>query len=194
MAFKHCISFATDLAAKFGCNRFRITPDIVSSFCSPPPEVAALFDSNLSRCPFLGQVLNSDLLLCTGFDWEHAVLFLCHMFTQGPMTDTKIEQSYGRCLGRQQLLAISMEISFRVKKQKRLVAALYLQSIKTLLTLELRQYSKSGSMFSSCVPVAASSDCSRLGNTIGLCSPVRVRPAQAEQKSCPMSLAVDFAL
>ena len=30
MAFKHCISFATYLAANFGCNRFRITPDIVS--------------------------------------------------------------------------------------------------------------------------------------------------------------------
>ena len=30
MAFKHRISFATDLAANFGCYRFRIAPDIVS--------------------------------------------------------------------------------------------------------------------------------------------------------------------
>ena len=30
MDFKHHISFATDMAANFGCNRFRITPDIVS--------------------------------------------------------------------------------------------------------------------------------------------------------------------
>ena len=30
MAFKHHISFATDLAPNFGCDRFRITPDIVS--------------------------------------------------------------------------------------------------------------------------------------------------------------------
>ena len=30
MAFKHHISFATYLAANFGCNQFRITPDIVS--------------------------------------------------------------------------------------------------------------------------------------------------------------------
>ena len=30
-AFKQCISFATNLAANFGCNlSFRITPDIVS--------------------------------------------------------------------------------------------------------------------------------------------------------------------
>ena len=52
MAFKHSISFATNLAANFGCDRFRIKPDIVSSFCAPPYEVAALFDSNLSRRPF----------------------------------------------------------------------------------------------------------------------------------------------
>ena len=30
MAFKHHISFATDLAANFGCDQSRITPDIVS--------------------------------------------------------------------------------------------------------------------------------------------------------------------
>ena len=29
MAFKHLVSFATNLAANFGCNLFRITPDIV---------------------------------------------------------------------------------------------------------------------------------------------------------------------
>ena len=35
MAFKHHISFATDLAANFGCNRFRIMPDIVSKLLRP---------------------------------------------------------------------------------------------------------------------------------------------------------------
>ena len=30
MAFKHRISFATNLAVNLGCNRFRITPDIIS--------------------------------------------------------------------------------------------------------------------------------------------------------------------
>ena len=34
MAFKHQISFATDLAANFGCNQFRITPAIVSKLLS----------------------------------------------------------------------------------------------------------------------------------------------------------------
>ena len=30
MAFKHSISFATNLAVNLGCDRFRITPDIIS--------------------------------------------------------------------------------------------------------------------------------------------------------------------
>ena len=66
-----------------------------------------LSNSNLSRRPFLGQVVDLDLLLCTGFDTEH--LFLCHILTQRPMTDWKIEQSNGRCFGLQQLLANFIE-------------------------------------------------------------------------------------
>ena len=90
-------------------SRLTSFPSFCRVFCAPPSEVAALFDSNLSRRPFLGQVVDSDLLLCTGFDSEHAVLFLCHIFTQRPMTDRKIERSDGRCFGRQQLLANSIE-------------------------------------------------------------------------------------
>ena len=161
------------------------------SFYAPPPEVAALFDSNLSRRPFLRQVVDLDLLLCTGFDLEHAVLFLCHIFTQRPMNDRKIERSDGRGFGRQQLPADSNGHSISNEK-KSVVTARYLQSIKTFLTIELSQYRKSGSMFSSSEPVAACSNCRRLGNALRLCSPVR--PAQAEQESGPKSLAVDFAL
>ena len=68
-------------------------------------EVVVLFNSNLIRR--LGQVVNLDLLLCTGFDSEHAVLFLCHIFTQKPMTDRKIERSDGRGFGQHQRLANS---------------------------------------------------------------------------------------
>ena len=57
----------------------------------PPSEVDVLFDLNLSRRRFLGQVVDLDLLLCTGFYLEPAVLFLCHISTQGPMNDRKIE-------------------------------------------------------------------------------------------------------
>ena len=94
----------------------RLTP--FSSFCAPPSEVAALFDSNLSRRPFLGQVVDLDLLLCTGFDSGHAVLFPCHSFAQRPITDRKIEQNDGRSFGRQQLLANSIEIFIPHKKKK----------------------------------------------------------------------------
>ena len=87
------------------------------SFCAPLSEVAALFDSNLSRRPFLRQVVDLDLLLCTGFDLEHAVLFLCHIFTQRPMNDCKIERSRRRCFGQQQLLADSIEIFIKHEKK-----------------------------------------------------------------------------
>ena len=62
-------------------------PTSFPRFCAPPFVVAVHFDSNHSRRPFLGQVVDLDLLLNTGFDLEHAVLFLCHMFTQRPMND-----------------------------------------------------------------------------------------------------------
>ena len=45
VAFKYRISFATDLAVNFGCNRFRIMPEIVSK-----PLSIAIW----SRHPFLG--------------------------------------------------------------------------------------------------------------------------------------------
>ena len=72
------------------------------SFCSPPSEVAVLLDLNLSRLPYLGQVIDLDLLPWSGFDSysEHAALFLCHIFTQKPMNDRKIERSDGRGFGR----------------------------------------------------------------------------------------------
>ena len=162
------------------------------SFCAPPSEVAVLFDSNLSRRPFLRQVVDLDLLLCTGFDLEPAVLFLYHIFTQVPMNDSKIERSNGRCFGRQQLLVDSIGISFPIKfprKKKSVVTARYLQSIEFFLTVELSQYSKSGSTFSSSEQGAASSDCHRLGNALCLCSPVQTEPERS-----PKSLAIDIAV
>ena len=47
------------------------------------------------------------------------------------------------------------------------------QTIKTFLALNLCQFSKGGSTFSSSEPAAASSDCSRLGNALCLCLPVQ---------------------
>ena len=87
-----------------------------------------LLYSNLSRLPFLGQVVDLDLQLCTGFNSEHAsaVLFLCHIFTQRPLTDRKIERSNGRCFGLQQLLANSIELFIsHIKKFDLLLPEIY---------------------------------------------------------------------
>ena len=105
MAFKHSISFAINFQVNFGCNRFRITSDIGSKLllAAISSRWAVQFKSEQTPFPCqVGQVVYLDLLLCTGFDSEHAVLFLCHIFTQRPMTDRKIEQSDGRGFGQQQ--------------------------------------------------------------------------------------------
>ena len=43
-----------------------------SGFRMPPSEVAVLFNLSLSRSPSVRQVVDLDLLLCTGLDSEHA--------------------------------------------------------------------------------------------------------------------------
>ena len=71
----------------------------------------------MSRRPLLRQVVDLDLLLCTGLDSENVVLFLCHIFTQRPTTDRNVERSDGRCFGRQQLLTYSIEIFISHEKK-----------------------------------------------------------------------------
>ena len=158
MAFKHHISFATDFAA--------IDPELrLTCFCMQPSEVVVLIDSNLSRLPFLRQVVDLDVLLCTGFNLEHAVLFL--------------DQWLIKDWAKQWVLlcsAIPSKISFYMKKLWLIVAG-NLQSIKTLLTLELSRYHKSGSTLSSSEPVTAGSHCSCLRNALCLCLPVRFTQA-----------------
>ena len=56
--------------------------------------MAVLLDWNLSKCPFLRQIVNLDLLLCAGFDSEHADLFLFPIFFQRLMNDGKIKRSF----------------------------------------------------------------------------------------------------
>ena len=72
MAFKHPFHLQSMVAINSE-SRQRSLPKI----SAPPSEVAVLLDWNLSRCLFLGQVVGLDLRRCTGFDSEHAVLFLC---------------------------------------------------------------------------------------------------------------------
>ena len=62
-----------EVAANFGCNQFRIMPEIVYKLFVLSFEVAVLFYSNLNGLPFFGYVVNLDLVLCTGFNLEHVV-------------------------------------------------------------------------------------------------------------------------
>ena len=109
---------------------------LFQSFCVLPSEVTVLFKWNLSRLPFLGQVVNLDLLLCTRYNSEHVALFLCHNFTQSLIKDWKIQKSDGHYFGslRQQLLANA--INNFISHKKWFVAARNLQIIKTFWTLE----------------------------------------------------------
>ena len=110
MGFKHRIPFATNLAANFGCNRIRIMPDIVSKLLRATiwSRCAVRFESE--QTPFPRNRLLCFAQECTGVDSKHVVLFLCHIFTQRPITGRKMEQSDGRGFGRLQLLANSIEI------------------------------------------------------------------------------------
>ena len=90
VAFRHCFSYEKGLAANFGCNQFRIMPD--PEIFERPSEMAVLFTWNLSRHPFLRQVVDIDLLLGTGLNFEHVDLFLCSYFTQRPTKDLTIER------------------------------------------------------------------------------------------------------
>ena len=58
-----------------------------------------LFDWNLSRHPFLKEVVDLDPLLCTGFAREHADLF-CSPILLRSNNDQKFELSDEHCIGR----------------------------------------------------------------------------------------------
>ena len=53
--------------------------------------MAGLLGWNLSRHPFLGHVVDLDLLICTGFDSEHEDLFLYLVFIQRPVRWMRVD-------------------------------------------------------------------------------------------------------
>ena len=191
VAFKHRISFATDLAATFGCYRVRIMPVIfykllcaaISLCCSIWIWADALFRTGR----------RFKLLLCTGFDSEHTVLFLCNILLRDQWLIKRWIEAMGAALVGNNFSPIPSKISFHMKTKNAHCCPKFAKH-KTfqVSTLELSKYCKSGSMFSSSEPVAASSDCSRLVNALCLCSPVL--PAQTVQESGPgpKSLAIDW--
>ena len=182
------LTFTTMPLVRINCwkNRYmtrRIVPP-ATDFFAYRTVVLWLFKLNIKARHEEREFLNANLwsihLIAFNIDWN------CNFFTLHNFFSMLIEQLID--LEKVRTLANSIEIFISHEKEKWLVAARNLQSIKTLLSLELSQNRKSGSMFSSSEPVAARSDCSRFGNALCLCSPVR--PAESGSKS----LAVDFAL
>ena len=72
MAIKHSMSFATNLIAELLQRSF----DSFPRFCAMPSEKAVRLSWNC-----LGQVVNLDLLLCTGFNLLYADLFRFIIYT-----------------------------------------------------------------------------------------------------------------
>ena len=108
------------------------------------------------------------------------------------MVDQKSEWTDGRCFGWQQLPANSIE-NFISGENKWIVAALYLQSIKTFLTLWV-SIGRAVARF----PQASRSRAAATGDVLEMpcvcaCSSVGVWSAQAVQERCPIGLVIDFA-
>ena len=168
MAFKYHISLATDLTANFGCNWFRITPDIVSKLLRATiwSSCAVQFESEQTPFPQTGLLLRFAAL--------HRIQFGTCCFV--PMSyfyseTNEWSQDWAKLWALLWSATNSHSIhgTFISNEKTSFVTARYLQSIKTFLTVELSQYSKSGNTVSSSEPVTASSDCCRLGNTLCLC-------------------------
>ena len=191
MAFKLSISFAFNLAANFGCNRFWITPDIVSNILRATIWSCCAVQFESEQTPFPRT--------CRRFRSAANMMFCSHIIflPRDQWLTERLSEAMGCigcCFGRQQLLSYSIEI-FISHEKKWLVAAQNLQSIETLLTLVLSQYRKSGSMFSWSEPVAASSDCRLLGKRPVFvlvyqtrASRVRELPQELGRWFCPLNL------
>ena len=83
MAFKHRISFATDLAANLGCDRFRITPDIISKLLRAAiwSRCAFQFESEQTPFPWTGRI---------SFETDFAANFGCNRFRIMPDIVSKL--------------------------------------------------------------------------------------------------------
>ena len=116
MAFKHSISFVTNLAANFGYN--------------------SNLTHYLSRSSFLGQVIDLDLLLCTEFDSEYAALSESNEWSKDGAKQWELAaqlwSATTSCWLLTQFGQFHRKFHFSYEKKKVLVAAWYPQIIKTL--------------------------------------------------------------
>ena len=128
------------------------------SFCAPPCEVTVLIDWNLSRRPFFWvvEVLTDHWIRSAAL---HRIQFRTCGFVPMSYFDSETNEWSQDWAKRWALLwsattSCQFHPNFITHEQKSVVTARYLQSIKTFLTLELSQYLKSGSTFSSSLTLA----------------------------------------
>ena len=137
----------TTLSAQNPCIVSKLLSATIWSSC------AVLFKSQQTPFPWGGRLFRSAALHRIHIrTCSFVVIFLLRY--QWMIERLSKEMGTALVSNREQLLANSIKNFISDKKTKWLVAALNLQSIETFLTLELSQYSKSGSMFSSSKPVA----------------------------------------
>ena len=150
---KYCISFGTNLAANFGCNRFRNSPHHFQG-------IQAFLCRHLKSLCCSIRIWADALLLesRTGRRFRSAALHRIPFGTWGfvhksyfySKTNDWAKDWVKRWV---QLCSATASRQFHRKfhfiwKRKILIVAWYLQSIKTFLILELGQYRRSGGTFS----------------------------------------------
>ena len=157
-------------------------PDFVSKLLRAAIWSCWAFQFQSSRSPFLWQEVNLDLLLRTGFDLEHdEVLFLCHIFTQRP----KQWALFGSAITSRQF---HRKFHFTLKK----VMPECYKSWKPFWLSNWVRMARVVERFLRASwqrPAATAKDSET--PCVYACPP---QPAQAVQKRCPKSFAIDFAV
>ena len=82
-----------------------------------PSEIAGLFYLNLSRRPFLRQVVELDLLLCTEFDSEHAVCSYVIFLLRDQRLIERLSKAMGVALVANNFLPVPSKFSSHMKKK-----------------------------------------------------------------------------
>ena len=121
------ISFATNWAANFGCNWFRIIPDLIwliskllcAGCAAQPCEVSVLFYSNLSKWPFLGQIICC--FQCFAQESIRNMWFCSYVIfllrDQWQWMIKRLSQAMGAVLVCNKFLPIPSKISFHMKQK-----------------------------------------------------------------------------
>ena len=95
----------------------------------------------------------------------------CSFLLRGQWTIEWLSRAMSGALVRKIFLQTQLPISCHIKEIRR-HSPKFTNYLNVFWTIELSQYSKSGSSFSYSEPVAADSDCHWLGNVLYLCLPV----------------------